>query len=54
MVEIKDLSRPRPNLSIASPIEIRSEGLAATILVRLAAARSSRIAVSVYDTGLEC
>src|ERR1700704_3212573 len=48
------LDRPRLTSPITSPIGIHSEGLAATILVLAAAARSSRIAVSVDDAGLEC
>jgi hypothetical protein len=52
MVGIKDLNRPRRNLPTANPIGIRSEGLAETTLVHVAAGRSSRIAVSVDDAGV--
>ena len=48
-VETKNLNKSRLNPLRANPSEIRSEGLAETILVPAAVARSSRIAAWVDD-----
>jgi hypothetical protein len=48
----EDAPRAEAELPIASLIAIPSKGLGATILVRVAAERNSRIAVSVDDAAL--